>query len=257
MNVSEHVQTLKTFADSFLSGHDETDYHIGLKLDHSLRVFDNARSIVNAEDLNRCEAETALLGAIYHDIGRFPQFARYKTYKDGDSINHGRQGVLTLRELDMASRYPAFDWRMIRATVGMHNVKSIRMQLPQPLDKAIRVVRDADKLDIFNVIVSHMDGTDELHSTVTHGTCNDPDKYSSAVYEAAMNKDDGDYTLIKFTNDFKILILGWAFHLNFRASRTALLEGGHLEALFDSLPDDSKIMCFKEKVFNFLHDNSL
>ena len=115
MDLDRHIATFTAFADGHLTGKEDFDYYIRLKRDHSLRVLENGCDIVRNEGISGEAGELASLASLYHDIGRFPQFARYNTYKDADSKHHGRLGVLTLRGLDLPDDVAPEQWSLIRA----------------------------------------------------------------------------------------------------------------------------------------------
>ena len=74
---------------------------------------------MNGKDLRLAEAI-----ALFHDVGRFEQYARYHTFVDRRSADHAWLGVEILRkegELDGSTR------DLILRTVSYHN----RMDLPR------------------------------------------------------------------------------------------------------------------------------
>lgn len=129
MDLEPHVEAFKRFADSFLTG-DEKDKFIVMKREHSLRVLENAINIVDMEKPAPETARLCLLSALFHDIGRFTQFATYGTFNDRESINHGRMGVLTLRESGLPKGLTEREQRIVRFAVGQHNLKIVRPDLP-------------------------------------------------------------------------------------------------------------------------------
>ncbi|MEF2229752.1 MAG: HD domain-containing protein [Pseudodesulfovibrio sp.] len=245
-----HVEALTRFAESHLPV-DADNALIRLKIEHSLKVLDNARAIVLGEALPGPTARLCLLCALYHDIGRFPQLARYGTFNDRESINHGRAGVLALRAFDMPGDITERDARVIRFSVGQHNLKSVRSTLPERLVHPVHVVRDADKLDIYRIMIDHF-RSDEPNPMVTMGMDSDPDAYSDALYEAVLAGRNGDYSDIRHANDFLLLLIGWASRVHYAATLDLILSRGHLEAIFSLLPGDSRIRALEEKTHAFI-----
>ena len=254
MPLGSHIEVFARFADSHLTG-GEDDELILLKREHSLRVLENATAIVDNEPLDEDTARLCRLAALYHDIGRFPQFATYRTFNDRESANHGRLGVLALRKLDLPGNLPDRELRIIRFAVGQHNLKTVRSPLPPHLEHPLHVVRDADKLDIFNVMIDHFN-SDSPNPLITFGMGKNLDgNYTDAVYESVILEQAGDYTLLRHSNDFLLLLVGWMFTLRYRTTLALVQQRGYLDGIFSLLPNDDKIRKLKEKVYAFVSYN--
>ncbi|MDH7599314.1 MAG: HD domain-containing protein [Sedimentisphaerales bacterium] len=63
----------------------------------------------------------ARLAGLLHDVGRFEQFASYRTFMDAHSINHGRLGVEVLRRYGVLSRLDRHASHTILTAVRYHN----------------------------------------------------------------------------------------------------------------------------------------
>jgi len=250
-SLEAHIEALTRFADAHISGDDDGEL-IRLKIEHSLLVLDNARAIVRGEALPEPVARLCQLCALYHDIGRFPQLARYRTFNDRESINHGRAGVLALRGFDMPGDISPADARVIRISVGQHNLKAVREPLPAGLEHPVHVVRDADKLDIFRIMIGHFE-SDTPNPLVTMNLDSDPDAYSETVYKEVLAGQEGSYAHFRYANDFLLLLVGWTFHLRYTASLDLILSRGYMKMIFSLLPDDARINALRAKVDTFIH----
>lgn len=251
MPLTPHIDFLTEFASSHFTGDETRDDMLRLKIDHSLRVFDNAKRILRDEGIKGVIAKTGSLAALYHDIGRFPQFAQYATFNDRESVNHGRIGVLTLRALKLPDGTTADEWQTIRLAVAQHNVKSIRDTLPEPVRAITKLVRDADKIDILKVMVEHFSG-ENPDPAITHGFDEIPGQYSDRIYNAVVSRQNADYADIRCANDFKLLITGWVYDLNYPSSINLLNEQGLIERIFSFLPKDSKIQSLEKMINKFM-----
>jgi len=255
MSLRPHINAFTRFAESHLTGNETDDALIRLKIDHSFRVQANAALIAAKEKLPSPCARLCELAALYHDIGRFPQYSEYHTFKDSESANHARLGVLALRQLILPTDVPPDDWRTIRFAVAQHNVMHIRNSLPKKLATPTQVVRDADKLDIFNVILSHFESEGPLNAVIAGGVADEPDNYSMSMYDRVYSGKLGIYNNMLYANDFKLLLISWIFDFHWASSIQILSERKYLDRAFDSLPNDDKIKKLKEKAFNFMHYN--
>ena len=216
---------------------DEAD-NLRLKYGHSLRVLHEAAALVAALDPapEPDLARAILVAALLHDVGRFPQLVRYGTFSDRASENHGILGARTLVRLGLPRGLAPGRARLVRACVAMHNRKDLPPGLPPDLDLALRVVRDADKLDILPVVMEHLrPGAD--NDVVTLGLSRDPLAWTPALLESLLARRPGIYEEMRSVNDFRLLLLSWAYGMNFELSRRALLERGLLRELVAGLPD--------------------
>lgn len=253
MDLARHVKTFTDFASGHLTSDESHDYNIRLKIDHSLRVLENGQAIVQRESIRGRTATLTTLACLYHDIGRFPQFARYNTYRDPDSVHHGRMGVLTLREIETPDDIGAADWKIIRAAVGLHNAKALNPATKGVLRTVVDVVRDADRIDIYAVILQHLSMTDNPQRVVIHSLEEHPDKFSEAVYETVLAGGDCDYASLRYSNDFILLLIGWLFTLTYSTSALLLKKRGLLAKAFSLLPQTDRIRALEDKANRFMH----
>lgn len=241
MDLNLHVKAFRDFADNHLTGDPDKDYHIELKRDHSLRVLDNAQKIIEGDRLTGSVATLATLSSLYHDLGRFPQYIQYGTFRDAESVNHGRLGVLALRDFAMPGEVSCVNQRRIRTAVGLHNVKTLSPRLSEPLRTVVEVVRDSDKLDIYKVLLEHIDHKQDPDRVVIHALKEDPLKYSDAVVDTIIRREVCDYNQLRYSNDFVLILIGWLYSLTSRTAVSLLKERGHLDHAFSLLPKDQKI----------------
>lgn len=261
-DISRHEAWFGQYVDRFLTGDADHDAHIELKREHSLLVLAGARTIVDeavAEGvMDMVSARAALLGALYHDIGRFPQYRRWRTFSDARSANHGLLGGRVLNEeRPLADESPAVR-RLAACAVVLHNRFAIPAGVSPRVRQVTRVVRDADKLDIFRVLAAHMqpggprDEVVVLHLPETEGA------WTPAVLDAVRSGRLASYADMRCMNDFRILLCGWSFDLGFAASRRLLRESGRVERLLawlpspDEVPEMAELRC---RVLAALHDD--
>lgn len=249
MQLGPHIQVLTEFAQSHLIGEPEGDKLIRLKLEHSMQVLEAARRIVKGEAITGRTADLCLLAALYHDTGRFPQFARHRTFNDRESVNHARLGVLALRSMALPDGLSGDEWRTVRFAVAQHNAKTVRPMLPPRLIQPVMVVRDADKLDIFRVLLEHF-GENKMNPLVAMGLEDTSDQYSAEVYQAVLHGRTGDYRHMRFANDFKLLLAGWLHELHYPTTLAMAVEQKFPDRIFAMLPDDEPIRRLKDSVMS-------
>lgn len=210
---------------------------IDLKIEHTFRVLRNAKQIVEGEDFPLHLRRACLLAALYHDVARFEQYLQYHTFRDKDSIDHGRLGVVILKREKRLNGEKQPIPHIVLAAVGLHNRFALPQQLPDATKLACLVVRDADKLDILRIMDKHLSGTKPYNPTVVLRLPDDPDLASPSVSEAVMENRVAAYSDLKSVNDFRLLLGSWFYDMHFSASREQCLADGHARHLVAGLPD--------------------
>ena len=142
------------YAKSHLTGNEEFDRNILLKLAHTQRVLSFARSICFGEMYSGSDEKNTLYAALFHDVSRFEQFRLYQSYRDTAEFDHGdegekilRKGVFCLDELSVA------EFECVALAVRLHNKRTV----PENSAPAVLAVRDADKLDVLAVVLDELD----------------------------------------------------------------------------------------------------
>ncbi len=120
------------------------------KIDHSVRVSSFALKI--ADDLNYDDdlKDTVYLSSLLHDIGRFEQFHRYKTFVDSKSKYHGDIGVEVLINDNLIDKFTddSFKKKSCLLTCKYHG--TLDKLEDNKYYNIVKIVRDSDKIDILN-----------------------------------------------------------------------------------------------------------
>jgi len=241
-------EVFKDTVRTYYTGVSEHDHNLDIKYEHSFLVLENARAIIEPMELDAHYADLCLLAALFHDLGRFPQYNQYKTFRDALSKNHGVLGALALKRHGIFKDLALADRRLIQATVILHNRRFVPKNIPAPVRRMVRIVRDADKLDIIRIMLLHFSEGNTLNPTVTLHVKDHPTAYSASVYNGVMEEKRGDYRELEWVNDFKLLLCSWGYDLNYPASRWMFRERKYLKELIASLPDTIEIQALAAKV---------
>lgn len=193
--------------------------------------------------------KTALLAALFHDLGRFEQLLRYHTFADAASVNHGILGAQLLRRLDVLANEPELERKRITAAVLLHNRRSIPAGLEHGADYALRVVRDADKIDIVFLMAGFLGPGCTPDDTILMHLKDEPDKISLPFADITQASRTLFYTDMRYVNDFRVLLCSWMRHLNFRESAVIMQQQGHITTIAQGL---SGVPAAQEKIFTFL-----
>lgn len=257
MDIEHAVALFHAYVDTFQT-EAKDPAPLRLKRAHTMEVLDNARLLLRDMDVDGELERLALLAALFHDVGRFPQYQRWGTFSDPLSVDHGILGAQTLsappRGAGLLKPLPRRERAMIRAVVAMHNRRILPQGISPELRFLTRLVRDADKLDIMRVMLDHFSRQDNDPVVILH-VKPDPLKYTQSVYEDVYEGRRGEYGKLRWTNDFKLMLVGWVHDLNFPESKRLLLRRGLLDALLDQLPDTEAMTMLKERIHAFLHQD--
>jgi hypothetical protein len=247
-DLKKYLEWFDSYVGEFLEGTDEDVANIELKRHHSLRVLSEAQSITASLDGPLPMVQITHIAALLHDVGRFPQYRRYKTYNDRDSENHGRLGVTVLRGAPVLSRLSREQRNLVLAAVFLHNRASLPAGLSRSLSRVVRIIRDADKLDIIPTVIDNLSPGSPSNRIVSLGLESNHGRYSEAVYQKILEQQTVDMGEMRWVNDFKLVLLGWLYTLNFPASRIAVLERGYIDRLLATLPPKPELGALGETI---------
>lgn len=240
------LDILKQWFTDYVSGFyiaddDFLNANIQLKECHTHRVCNEMRQLtasLKMDDNDRLIAETI---ALLHDVGRFRQFQKYRTYKDTISENHCLLALRVLADNRVLADLPDDERDIIEKAIEFHGVKELPVLDERTLHFS-KLIRDVDKIDIFELLVQNYrlfaEDPDNFPWEVEYADiaeCN-PD-----IIEALLNGQLIHYDQIKTMNDAKLLQLGWIFDVYFDHSIKQILDRGYLQAIIDLLPNTDEI----------------
>lgn len=243
------------YADSFLTGEPHDDRHFILKKEHTLRVTGNAWRISEGQG-DRALRKIALRAALFHDLGRFEQFSRFGTFADALSLNHGILGAQVLKKGGFVVDEP-WQWRRpITTAVLLHNRRDIPRGLGPESLYALRIVRDADKLDILRIMAQYLGPNCVPDDTILLHLKDNPHGVSPAFASFPDNNEPLSYTDMRYINDFRVMLASWLGQMYFAESRVMALGEGHIHIIANGLGGVPEV---REKVCMFLaeHDTAL
>jgi hypothetical protein len=172
---------------------------------------------------------------LLHDAGRFPQYRRWRTFRDSDSDNHARLSVELIREERLLDGIPADEQLLIEEAVRFHNLFTLPDQVQSPTRLYMKLIRDADKLDIWRVFLEEYSLPEEERASAACLGLPDRAEFSPACLAALAAKRIVPLEECRSVNDFKLLQISWALDLSFGTSYRLLLERGFIPRLTASL----------------------
>lgn len=225
----------------YISSYDPTQPKIELKIAHILRVARRSRVLAIRLGWDEGAVELAELIGLLHDIGRFEQVARYDTFADSESCDHGLMGCEVLFGEDGIIRDfiedPSFD-EMILASISNHNKAAIEGadEMDARTLMHAKLIRDADKLDIYRVLIDEPNVALYGHEDVSG------DVLTPAVYENLLQETLVDYR--KRTPgsapDNLLCAFAYVYDLYYDASYEMVLKDGNLERIGKAFFSDAE-----------------
>jgi len=235
------LQGLVAWFEGYTAGFPQDDPELAfgftLKVEHTRRTVTLMRELAAAEGL---EVNLACACALLHDLGRFPQLLRYRTFVDAKSVNHASLSCDVLDAQQVLRGLDATRIQIIRGSILQHNARV----LPEGLDPGIlpyaHALRDADKLDILFIHISGHEAGLPPERIPGH-RLPDNGHISPAVLEAVRLGRPLARSELTSLDDAKLLLAGWLHDLNTRRACQVFQEECYLERLFALLPQEETL----------------
>jgi putative nucleotidyltransferase with HDIG domain len=237
------------YSSRFLGDDEYVNIHIRLKQEHTKRVCEEILFLAEQLALDESQKCLAEVVALFHDIGRFPQFAQYRTYKDVRSVDHCKLGVEVLTQEGILGSLRREEKQWVETAVEHHGRKSLPSDLEGQALLFAKLIRDADKLDIYRIVVSSYQSYRENPAKFSFEIeLPDDPGYSPAVLDAVLSGRVVDYRDLRTMNDMKLCQLGWVYDINFAAAFERLRQQGFIEALLGFLPQTPDLAKAADKI---------
>ena len=221
------------------AGYGQLD-NISLKENHCRRVSREISGLGAELGLDESELNLAEVIGLLHDVGRFEQYSRHGTFVDALSVNHARLGSRIIENSGILEEIEPFEKEIIHRAIINHS----GLRVPPHEDERpaffSRLLRDADKLDIWKVMLDYYSGGGGENDAV--GLNLPPEgEVSEEVLEDLYAARPVDASNLRNQNDFKLLQIGWIYDINFAPAMLRVLERGYLERLAALLPESEEV----------------
>jgi hypothetical protein len=258
----EQLKGFKVWFDKLVAGFYGDDEYINanlkLKEDHSGRVCTEMLYLADELHLDANQRLIAETIALFHDVGRFPQFANYQTYVDPKSTNHCLLGLEVLRRENVLTELPDDERQIIEAAIRHHGAKELPDNLTGDTLVFSKMIRDADKLDIYNVVINeYIQLRDDPDNFKLEIEMPDEPGFTPEVLDAILRGSRIEYKAMRKLNDIKLCVLGWVYDINFAATLRRLKEKRYLEKMLEFLPDNPDIRKVRDKIFAYVDSRIL
>ena len=225
------IEKAKKAFDKYVNTYDTNNVKIRLKITHTYNTINAANYITEKLGLDKENRDLAELIALLHDIGRFEQLKIYDSYEDFNTVDHADFGLKVLEEGNLLREFieeETYD-NIIKTAIKYHN----KFKVPEDLDELsmlhTKIIRDADKLDNFNV--KQTETTEALYGVSKEEF--EQEAMSPIIYETYLSKQ-----LInskeRVTNiDAWVGFFAFIFDFNFPVALEYIKEKNYINIIMD------------------------
>lgn len=253
------LNELRDWFEDYVAGFYGDDEYINVNIkhkeSHTQRVCREIRHIAERVGLSFPQRRVAEAVALFHDVGRFEQFVQFRTYHDAVSVRHALLGVQILKQERVLESLEESQQEWILKAIEHHADKQLPKDLDGPCLMYTQLIRDADKLDIYKVIMRYYErGKDDpLGANLGLGFPDPPD-YSPHIVEKLLRGESIDYNELRSLNDMKLIQLGWIHDINFTVTLEQIKERRYLEMLMGFLPKKAETEAIGQKIFSIVDE---
>lgn len=246
--ISVSTDWFNNYCNSFTELTDKQQVNFDIKKEHSQRVANIALTISERLQWNEKEQKMAFLIGLLHDIGRFRQLAEFDTFSDDKSIDHAELAMEILKNVDLLDILKIENKELVFAAIANHNKFKIKEGLSDEELVFAKLIRDADKLDIYRVLTEYYSKRNgSANHTLTwelkKGTSVSPDVAKEVLAGKMVSKKN-----VLSEMDIKILQLSWVYDLNYRPAFEYLMKNRYLENIYNSLPKNDLVIEIYRKI---------
>jgi hypothetical protein len=244
------------FADYVAGFYGDDEYinaNLKLKEDHTRRTCEEMLHLSEALALSGNQKRIADVIALFHDIGRFEQFVKYRTYVDGRSVDHCLLGLEVLRRTKVLEDVDETERQLIEKAIEYHGLRELPPDLDGDCLLFSKLIRDADKIDVLYVVTNYYrqyqedPGLFKLELELP-----ELPHYSKKVIGELLLGRQIDYNDLQTMTDMRLCQLGWVYDVNFVPTLKRIKHRRFLEILIDFLPETEDIKKVAEKILEYV-----
>lgn len=245
--------------DNYVANYDKDNPKVMLKIQHTYRVMEMAKNVAESLNLSQDDVNLATLIGLLHDIGRFEQLKRYNCFIDSKTIDHAMLGVQILFDEGLIEEFglDSKDYQLVYKAIDNHNKYQIADDLNEREVLHCKIIRDSDKIDIFNTglietFEAFLDASKERLEN---------DIVSDHIFDTFMKSESILSTTRKTDLDRWVSFLALIFDLNYEYSCNYVYIQNYISQLVDRLDyQDTKtkkqMQMIKEHANSYLKSKS-
>ena len=236
---ASYTDVLSKFLDYTSSFSSSQEDAAQSKLSHTIGTVNTAVDIALNHSLDFNDIAECAFIALFHDIGRFPQWEIYHTYVDSRSEQHADIGIRVLFEDGLIQKFlpnitpqqPSY--QEIFTAVKFHSSRYVDYSAMSPRERLFtQLIRDADKLDNCRSrlstpmdVIMHKIGLsiEDMPSSII----------SQIVFDTFMNSETVNLSDCKTPADFFLAGMAIFFDLVFPYSFSVISDNNWVSTSFD------------------------
>jgi|GEM_PF-676869 len=208
---------------------------------HSMRVQGYIRQISKTVLQTEDEIRMAEVVALLHDLGRASLIAKGTVSPMNIQRDHAVLSAQLIQRMDFFQKLPSDIQLIALKSVENHN----KLKLPK-LDTEqqtlfARLLRDADKLDIFEYSYKFFKEKSGIQPIMTFDLINSVE-VSEKIIKSIMAGKTAAVEDMKSMNDYKLLLISMAFDLNFKFTFRLISEKQYIQKIYETLPKRDQII---------------
>ena len=246
--VTEIKNWFTTFVGTFNHQGEEFRKNIEIKREHTERVTGEIINIGKELGLNENELNLAEIIALLHDVGRFEQYKTYGTFSDQKSENHAELGLKIIKGQNILHALHPDIRDLVFCSVRYHNRPSLPADETERCLYWSRLIRDADKLDIWRVVTDYYHRGKAERNVALELELPDTPGFSEEVTAALMNRQIVNMKHVRNINDIKLLQAGWVYDINYPPTFIQIKKRRYMDLLKEVLPDTDET----KKIFDVI-----
>lgn len=230
--------------NDYASKYNLEDDMIRFKFKHSFRVIKLCEDIAKNMGYSKDEVYIASLIGLLHDIGRFEQWTKYKTFNDSKEFDHSSYAVKLLFEDNFINNFNCkkTEWDYIKYAILYHNDFSLPIIKNKKIEKFCKIIRDADKLDI----LYSFEGLRALEIEECE------EEITEKVKESFFNYETVNVCDRKNNNDKIVGLLSLVFDINYDYSFMIIKDEKYIDKLFERINNKKVFNIYFETINSFI-----
>ncbi len=208
---------------------------------HSLRVVSNTLLLGKVVLPNTEDLRTAEIIALFHDLGKAKMVVQGTESPTNIQRDHAGYSAKLLQQSGIFPKMTADLQQIIIKSIENHSKIKLPKFDSEQQTLFARLLRDADKLDIFESSYRYFKEKYGIQPLVTFDLINSAE-VSEKVIKSIMAGKTASIEDMKTMNDYKLLLISMAFDLNFKHTFRIMSEKQYIQKIYETLPKRDQII---------------
>lgn len=223
------INKARLILKDYIKPYDINNPRIALKAAHIFRVADASKKIAEELQLTEEQIELAELIGLLHDIGRFEQVRIYDTFNDGKSIDHAELGIQILKENNLLNKFCEDEKYHDIIIKAIHNHNKFKIDAGTEGETLLqsKIIRDADKIDIFKILTTEKFDTLYRKDEITD------EAITPKVFESFLENKQIDRSQLETSMDSWVNNISYIFDIYFKPSFEIIKENNYINIMID------------------------